>query len=522
VSRAWTQSAEQVATLVLATVLAGDVALAQSDAGGDNAVITVTVRPLAMISSRIEAVAVRSEISGALSRVTQRFSVRAPIVYAGVGEIADRVDSLVMRDASGVVPFSVLDEPPRPGGSPYYRHWRANRVVEPPVVVTYRMRPFMGVPGGAPEFDFYAHGGGISAAGIALFLVPDFIARATTRVRWNLSDLTASAIAASTYGEGDFEIAGHPDRLLHAYYMVGPLGRYIPPVPMSGFRAYWLGQPPFDARREMEWTYQAYEYLRKFYRDPNPSPYRVFIRALPGAAGPLGGAAIQNSFMVATNAGPIDASATGPRNTLVHEMGHMYIGSLAGDATGSTTWFSEGLNEHYTRLLLLRSGLAPVEEYEAEVNGSAGGYFTSPYRTAPAEDIARLGFSTGMGVGSAQNLPYARGSLYFATIDAKIRAATSGRRTLDDLVLPLLERRRQGERIDQNAFVDALVRELGPSARYEFEAVIIRGEPLDPVSGAFGPCLDRRATTYTLDGRQSIGFAWTRNPSVSNAQCRQW
>jgi predicted metalloprotease with PDZ domain len=384
------------------------------------------------------------------------------------------------------------------------------------------MRPFVGSPNGTPQFDFYAHGGGISAGGMALFLTPDFITNATTRVRWDLSDLSASAIAVSTYGEGDFEITGPPDLLLEAYYMVGPLGRYIPPVPASGFRAYWLGQPPFDPRREMEWTYQAYEYLRKFYRDPQQASYRVFIRALPGATGPLGGAAIRNSFMVATNAGPITASAIGPRNTIVHEMGHMWIGSLAGDATGSTTWFSEGLNEHYTRLLLLRSGLAPVQDYDEEINGSAGSYFTSPYRTAPAEAIARIGFSTGMGVGSAQNLPYARGSLYFATVDAKIRAASDGRRTLDDVILPLLDRRRSGERIDQNAFVDALVRTLGPNARYEFESVIIRGEPLDPASGAFGPCFERQRTTYTLNGRQSNGFAWVRNQGMSDAQCRQW
>jgi len=395
-------------------------------------------------------------------------------------------------------------------------------VVSPPVIVTYTMRPFVGVPGGGPQYDFYAHSGGISSAGMAMFLVPDFIANATTRLHWDLSELSASAIAASTYGEGDFEITGHPDLLLQSYYMVGPVGRYIPPIPSSGFRAYWLGQPPFDPRREMEWTYQAYDYLRKFYRDTQQSAYRVFIRALPGLDGPLGGTAMQNSFMVATNSGPITSSATGPRNTLVHEMGHMWIGSLANDGSGSTTWFSEGLNEHYTRLLLLRSGLAPVDDYEHEINQTAGGYFVSPYRNAPADEIARIGFSTGMGVGSAQNLPYVRGSLYFATLDAKIRAASDGRRTLDNVILPLLERRRDGERIDQAAVADAIARELGPSARYEFEGVILRGAPLDPAPGAFGPCFERQPTTYTLNGRRSNGFAWVRDPNMTDAQCRQW
>ena len=497
----------------------GDVA-GQSASGG--AIIDMTVRPLGKLSSQIEGIAVRAEISGTLPRAAQRFSVRAPIVYAGVGEIADRVDSLVMRDASGVVPVSVIDEPARANGNPFYRHWRANRLVVPPVVVTYRMRPFVGTPDGGPQFDFYAHSGGISSAGMAMFLVPDFISNATTRVRWDLSELSAGALAASTYGEGDFEITGHPDLLLQSYYMVGPVGRYIPPIPMSGFRGYWLGQPPFDPRREMEWTYQAYDYLRKFYRDPQQSSYRVFIRALPGMSGPLGGTAMQNSFMVATNSGPITSSAVGPRNTIVHEMGHLWIGDLASTNPGSATWFSEGLNEHYTRLLLLRSGLAPVADYEEEINGSAAGYFVSPFRNAPADEIARIGFSTGTGLGSAQNLPYARGSLYFATVDAKIRAASSGRRTLDDVILPLLESRRRGERLDQESLVSALVRELGPTARYEFESIILQGAQLDPAPGAFGPCFERQPTTYTVNGRNLSGFGWVRNQGMSDAQCRQW
>jgi hypothetical protein len=96
------------------------------------------------------------------------------------------------------------------------------------------------------------------------------------------------------------------------------------------------------------------------------------------------------------------------------------------------------------------------------------------------------------------------------------------RKTLDDLVLPLLERRRNGEPIDQAAFVEALVRELGPNARYDFESVIIRGEPLAPPPGAFGPCFDKQPTTFTVNGRQSNGFVWVRNGSMSDAQCRAW
>jgi len=71
-----------------------------------------------------------------------------------------------VRDASGAVSLKVEDDPVNPGGFPYYRHWRAERAVAPPVVVTYRMRSFTGVATPGPQFDFYSHGGGVSGGGV--------------------------------------------------------------------------------------------------------------------------------------------------------------------------------------------------------------------------------------------------------------------------------------------------------------------------------------------------------------------
>src|SRR5262249_10901732 len=153
----------------------------------------------------------------------------------------------------------------------------------------------------------------------------------------------------------------------------------------------------------------------------------------------------QNSFMLGAAPGAGDSTVIGPRGTLTHEMGHMFVGQLSGGGLAGASWFNEGLNVYYTRLLLLRSGLAPVDDYARDLNTSARGYFSSPYRNLSAEALARIGFSTGVGAGSAQNIAYTRGSLYFADVDAKIRAASDGRRKLDDVILPLFERRRRGE-----------------------------------------------------------------------------
>lgn len=480
--------------------------------------LDVAVRPVRGGQAEVAAVEFRMELRGALHQ-NKPFSLQSPITYAGRTGIADRVDGLVVKDAAGIVPLRIENDPVNPSGFPFYRHWRAQRAVVAPVTVNYRMLSFTGEVKPGPQFDFYSHNGGISSGGMALFVLPENIGAAAARVKWDLSDLAAGSIAASTYGEGDFDVRGSLDQLWQAYYMAGPLGRYAPSESGSGFSGYWLGKPAFDPQKELAWAQQSYEYQRKFFRDTTTSSYRVFIRALPGTGG---GTALQTSFMLGTAPGDADPNKQGPRNTLAHEMGHYWVGGLSGGGVGGVTWFAEGLNVYYTRLLLLRSGLGALEDYLRDINQNARDYFTNPYKNHSAEELARLGFSAGVGTGSAQRVPYMRGSMYFSEVDARIRAASSGKRKLDDVMLPLFERRRRGEEISQEDLLDALVKELGPAARAQFEAVIIRGETIVPESGAFGPCFERKPTKVEVQGKEVEGYEWTRVTTVPEARCREW
>ncbi len=484
--------------------------------------LNATVRPLRGGAPEVTAVQVRVELRGAAAPSDGRLRLRVPIVYAGVRNIAERVTDLAVWDGGGLVPLSVADDPPNAGGFPFYRRWFANREVVPPVTITYRMRPFSGSVTGGPQFDLYAHAGGISGGGMALFVLPEEGPRTRLRLRWDLSELAPGSIAASSYGEGDLDFEGTPDDLAQSFYLAGPLGRYVPADNDGGFQAHWLGQPPFDPHREMAWTARAYQYLRSFWRDTVTRSYHVLLRAVPTAAERLGGTALRNSFMVATPTGTPDSTRTGPRGTIFHEIGHYWIGGLSDGRGGSAyaPWFGEGLNVHYTRLLLLRSGLGSVEDYVRDVNASVRGYYTSPYRNLGSDSVARLGFAAGVGPGSAQNQAYVRGSLFFAELDARIRAGSGGRRQLDDVIRSVFERRARGESIDQAALIAAFVNELGPSAAELFDAVIVRGKTLVPASTAFGPCLERREVKYTLPDGEVDGYEWIRRPAVSDHECR--
>jgi hypothetical protein len=477
----------------------------------------VLLRPLLGPGANVASIEVRTELRGSSVPSADRFSVRAPITYASIAGIADAMENLELRDASGVVPLAVENDAANPAGFPYYRHWRAQRAVADPIVLTYRVRvPSTG--GGGPQFGVLGHAGGFSAAGSGFLVLPEGVDRdVAVHVSWDLRNLAPGSIAVSNFGHGDFDLQASPDALTQGYYMAGPVGRYPDTGSVDGFSATWLGVPPFDAQQEMAWTGQAYAWLRTFFRDTTREPFRVFVRVLPGVSR-YAGTALRNSFMLGTPARDADSASEAPRGTLVHELVHHWALGIEG-SQGANTWFAEGLATHYARLLTLRSGLGSVESYGRSLNETARNYYTSPARNLSADSIGRLGFSNE----AARRVPYLRGALYFADLDARIRAASGGRRTLDDLLIPLFQRIRNGESVDQNGWVALVVRELGAAAREQFEAVILRGETIVPSSDAFGPCFERRPAVLRSDsGDQVNGFEWFRVASVPDERCLAW
>jgi predicted metalloprotease with PDZ domain len=100
----------------------------------------------------------------------------------------------------------------------------------------------------------------------------------------------------------------------------------------------------------------------------------------------------------------------------------------------------------------------------------------------------------------AQRVPYGRGLFYLADLDAKIRAA--GDRSLDDLVLAVLERQRAGAKVGVDAWLDLVAAELGEAARVDF-AAMESGEWVVPADGAFGSGYAREEI---LDHVIELGF----------------
>ena len=516
--------ARVVATLPLALACACGLAIATGagaqDAGThplEQGSIVHTWKPVRRGSAEVVAIEVRTEIAGLPDSVARALSLSVPITYAGVAGIAERTQRLTVRDADGDVPFRVVDDAPDPAGFPFFRHFRLTRAVRSPLVLTYEaLAP--STPMRAPPFGLFAAFGGVSGAGSGFLVLPEGGLNVLTRVHWDLSELGEGTSAATSFGDGDFELRGAPSDVMQGWIMAGPIGRFPAAGGARGFSAVWLGTPAFDPAAEMAWTAHMYAWLGKSYGYLRPLPdYRVFIRV-----GARGGTALGASFMAGAEARGAGAPAAGEadRETFTHEMGHLFVGGI--DApVGVQSWFSEGLNTYYTRLLPMRGGFSSVAEYGRAINADFTEYWNGAARNWSADSIARVGFRDD----AVRHMPYMRSSLYFADLDSRIRARSRGRRTLDEVLRELFEARARGETIDHVRWIATVEREAGPDARAMFEGVILDGTTtLVPASDAFGPCFTRRATAASsVSGTRRIaGYEWVRVTAVPDSACRAW
>ena len=260
-------------------------------------------------------------------------------------------------------------------------------------------------------------------------------------------------------------------------------------VKPTGFSAAWLGDPPFDPRPLMGWAGRLHGWMSGFFLDPETPPYRVILRYNPFLAG--GGAALTNSFLLTWGDTVKDPEAL--KGTLAHEMIHTWTASGLGGQ-----WYGEGIAVHYQALLPMRAGMLTPDQYLEDINDTARRYYTNALNDAPDREIAaRFWEDTRI-----RTLPYDRGAMYFAVLDGKIRKASGGKRSLDDLIREMVRRRRAGENVPESGWVDLLVKELGEDGR-RIHADMLAGKLMLPESGDFGPCFRRTTGRFR---RFELGF----------------
>lgn len=406
--------------------------------------------------------------------------LRLPRISSNVQTAAGTLGRLKASDADGPVNLVVRDDPdgPKP-----YRHWKAARAIHGALTVSYRapITDTLNPLGAAPPLELRSESGGFSGLVGTYVMLPDAARAYRLALHWDFGALGGDALGVSTLGVGTrTSTPKSPQDLESTFTMGGHVGHEPASPSADGFFAAWQGRPPFDARALMQWTHHLYDGYLTFFHARGVA-YNVFLRR--NKVNPGGGVEVANSFVGTFDDGtPVEDF----KLTLAHEMVHTFVGSLDEKDELAASWFGEGLAVYYQRLLPYRMGRISRDAYLKDLNVTAARYYTDALNTTPNREIpARFWADTRIRV-----LPYDRGALYFAQLNAWIRAASHGRRSLDDLVLAFLRRRAAGKPLTQAAWAEAVTRELGERGRQQLENMLA-GTPIVLDSDTFGPCFRR-------------------------------
>lgn len=476
----------------------------------------MTLKPTLGADGEVDAIEVTSILEGGLAEGEERLMLSVPVVYVMVGGIADRTLDLTVMDAEGEVELTYEDGEPVPGGFPYFRTYTAARDVSFPVEISYRSLVQPPNAQNGPAFGIRPSEGGVSGAGAGFMLVPANAASQLSTLRWDLSEFGEGAVGVSSFGEGEIELEGSPARLMQMWLMAGPAARYPEEAGESSFNAFWLGEFPYDVREELIFVSHMYDYLGTFFTHLNPAPsYTVFMRQLDTP--PYGGAtALPKSFMLSRGpAREAEFGKPGPRQTFVHEMLHQWVGGIAEDH-GNSTWFTEGLTTYYEYTLPFRAGELSFEDYIDGLNELSERFYTNPGRELSAAEIVAVGFNDG----DIRHVPYVRGGIYFADLDARIRAASDGTRSFDDLMERVLRLRESGElELTLEAWAEEASKETGEDELSRVNAIHIQGEVFFPAAEAFGSCVTGSRGEVLSEGKMFEGMIWRAVESVAPETC---
>ena len=418
--------------------------------------------------------------------------VHLPLRLVGIPTARYDGDALTARDDAGPLPLAQSEEPPTPQG--VYRRWSATRASVGDVVVSYRAPPRKITPltNNGPLFDLREEAGGFLGAGVGFVAAPVASGPYRVRLHWDLADEPAGSRGVWSLGDGDVETTAPAEVLAFSYYAAGPLKRY--PAQASRFGVYWLKEPPFDMTAFSQKIAALYAYMAEFFGETG-GDYRVFARW--NAYRGMGGTALAHSFMFGWNP-DLHPTVESVQGLVSHEMAHTWP-ALQGEH-GETAWYSEGTAEYYSTLLAYRAGALTTAAFLKEVNRRADAYYTNPYRALSNTEAAKRFWSDPV----AQTVPYARGFLYLAHTDEEIRAASGGKRSLDDVVKAIRRRQVAKQPYGVPEWLQLVSAEIGAErAKREYEAMAA-GADSGLARARFAPC-------FTVEAKETrpvqLGFA---------------
>ncbi len=469
--------------LVGLAIASSSAALIHAEPAQSDATLNVRITPESA-EGKVVAIRIREEISSPSIPAGRRF-LTMPMQLESIPGVLSDPSTLKASDATGPLPLVMSEDPPSADEFHQERHWSPARATNGTIVVTYVATPRAVTPKTPPGplNDVRTEGSGIYGTTALLLALPDADWPRRVTLHWSLNNLAPGARVASSFGEGDTTTVLGRGQAQAGYFMAGPLFR-LPPNGESKFTVYYLTPPKFDLDKAAAFTAATYNYAGKFFHDSS-KPFRVFMRTTDRFQG--GGGGGYQSFMFGNVKGQ-DRNLDEVQHLMAHEAIHNWISSFGSGYAGK--WFIEGGTEYYSTIIPRRAGLSSVAEFGKQINDWARDYYTNPRRTMSDTEATKMFLSDG----SAQLLPYQRGPLYIAQVDARLRAASGGRRRVDELVRPMVQAIQEGN-ANEALWAKLIAKALGPRGAADY-AAFKAGKLLVLPSNLFGACFRSKTVTY--------------------------
>ncbi len=432
----------------------------------------------------------------------ERQLLQMPLSFDNCETIAETLEDILVSDDEGLVRLHARN---LEGRDMDVKAWFGNRPVHGALRVKYRapVTNNTGSRGAAAPLELRNDARAVSGSGGIFLLLPPSNLAVGVSLLWDLRELPDGSIAVSSLGRGDVAPSAPLtfSQLLETYYMAGMLGTTEAQDAHSPFFAAWQGEPPYAAAVHMSWSERLYRSYADFFRTPPEDSYGIFIRFNPVNGG--GGRECHRSFLITYN----ERSGDQPndlRSLISHEMFHTFSPMLNRPQTVGENlayadrWFFEGLAVYYQTRFPWLCGMIDDEEFIADVNFHAARYYSSVMANLPNDAVGEKFWKDTR----VRTLVYDRGMLYFASVNEAIMSATGGARSLDDLILEMVEMERQGLLLTGRTWESLADKYLGSAAVAAFHAFLAGETPL-PGSAAFGPRFSR---TTRMVRRYELGF----------------
>lgn len=342
----------------------------------------------------------------------------------------------------------------------------------------------------SPYYDFRAEPFGANGSVGFAFILPPIQSQFRVALHWDMSRMPKEARAVSSLGAGDFEIDTDGWTFRTCYFATGIMNA----EENEEFGIYWFGEPTFEIRPATKRLRELFTYMCDFFQDTNPT-YRIFLRRDPFEQSG-GGSGGTRSFMSGYSAsGTVDTDDW--FCVLAHEMVHNWP-RMDDSTVGTGTWYTEGTAEYYSAVLPYKAGIVDAEETARQINKKAKRYLDNPFRYLSSMEIPPIEWKDRR----AQTVPYGRGMLYLANVEAQLRRLGKG--SIDDITVLFYE-----HNMMQPADWEAFIRErLGAEGIQDFEEMKA-GKLIVPDPDSFGGYFTVTEKEIELNGKMEKTYEWS-------------